>query len=191
MKRHRISIRRTTHVGQALPVNWKGLVNQFIMYCRRAIAGITGPPPAAASISQQDTINDESEVDIEAVTTQRVIPPSNICNLDEIGLAYEEVSGSTLADTGAKTVQRLVIKSGWDKRQMTVVLATFADGLPRIKPLIIYHGEENGRLQKPEGYLFPNRVIIKYNKTAWNNEKLMLEWLDEQWKPAIDSKSFS
>jgi hypothetical protein len=96
--------------------------------------------------------------------------------LDEVGLAYEEVSGTTLADTGATTVSRFVIKSGWDKRQMTVVLASFADGLPRIKPLIIYHGAENGRLRETEGDLFPNGVVVKYNKTAWNNEKLILDW---------------
>ncbi len=63
------------------------------MYYRRAIAGIIGPPLAAASISRQDP-----------GIIRRMIPPLNIYNLDEVGLAYEEVSSITLADIGAKTV---------------------------------------------------------------------------------------
>jgi DDE superfamily endonuclease len=171
-------------------------VNQFIIYCRRAVAGIIGPPPSLlASVSQQGPVNerlDESEVDIEAVTTRRVIPPSNICNLNEVGLAFEEISQTNLADKGSKTVPRITIKNAWQKRQMTVVLASFADGLPRIKPLVIFHGTEGAPgITKKEAHLYANGVVVKYNKTAWNNENLMLEWLEEQWKPAIDSKSFS
>jgi hypothetical protein len=162
MKRHRISIRRTTHVRQALPVNWEGLVNSFIIYCRRAIAGFIGPSlnpePSEPSMSpnttlaglangisrvsedsgQSETKNEAARVasaalgvvsaigegagvsnsdrEVQKALTKRVIPPSNICNLDEVGLAYEEVSGTTLADTGSTTVTWLVEKSGWEKR---------------------------------------------------------------------------
>jgi hypothetical protein len=164
MKRHRISIRRTTHVGQALPVNWKGLVNSFIMYCCCAIAGIIGPslnlepsePTTSPNTtlaglangisrvsedsSQSETRNEAARVasaalgvvsaigegaggsntgidrEVQKALTKRVILPSNICNLDKVGPAYEEASGTTLADTGTTTVSRFVIKSGWDKR---------------------------------------------------------------------------
>jgi hypothetical protein len=64
---------------------------------------------------------------------------------------------------------------------MTVVLACFADGLARIKPLIIYHGTEAVPvIKRNEEHLYADGVVVKYYPTAWNNEKLMLEWIEEQ-----------
>src|SRR5882762_7594747 len=42
-----------------------------------------------------------------------------------------------------------------------------------------------GRLFHQEGHLYHPDVIVKYNKTAWMNEKLMLEWLEEEWRSAM------
>jgi hypothetical protein len=66
---------------------------------------------------------------------------------------------------------------------MTVLLAIFADGVVRIKPLIIYHGsedQERGRILKIEGDKYDSRVVVKFNRTAWINELLLVEWLNKQ-----------
>lgn len=44
---------------------------------------------------------------------------------------------------GDKTVWAKASKSGWDKRQPTIMLAVFADGISRIPPLIIFKGTEH------------------------------------------------
>jgi hypothetical protein len=72
---------------------------------------------------------------------------------------------------------------------MTVLLAISADGVERIKPLIIYHGledQERGRILKTEGDKYDSGVVVRFNRTAWMNENLLVEWLNEQWNPVID-----
>ena len=48
--------------------------------------------------------------------------------------------GQTYADTGDKTVWVRGGASGLDKRQCTVQLTVFADGEPRVRPLLIFRG---------------------------------------------------
>ena len=56
-------------------------------------------------------------------------------------LPFDLNSGKTYADIGYKTVWcRLVGGSGLDKRQATVQLTIFGDGMPRTKPLVIFRG---------------------------------------------------
>jgi hypothetical protein len=180
MQRHYISRRRVTHVAQKLPEDWRDTVNRFTMFNRRAISGRLGVEVVGAA-----------GVEEVSKEVERAIPASNICNIDEVPLGFEEKAGYTYSSKGARTVSSVIAKSGWNKRQMTILLAIFADGIERIKPLIIYHGsddQDRGRIQKTEGELYDSGVVVKFNQTAWNNEQLLVEWLNEQWKPIIDRK---
>jgi hypothetical protein len=172
---------------RAAPRKRQGEVSQSERVQDGVLATSTALVATRAILAMGDGSTDS--IDLQVVITRRAIEASSICNLDEVGLAFEEVSSRTLASKGVKTVSRLIIKSGWDKRQMTCRFSLFADSLARIKPLIIYHGTEAAPvIKKNEGYLYADGVVVKYNLTAWNNEKLMLEWIEEQWKPAINSK---
>ena len=116
------------------------------------------------------------------------IPAYLICNIDETPLGFEEMANYNYVGEGSKTVELNTSKSGWEKRKMTILVPIFADGLIHIKPLIIFHGtptDRGGRLFHQEGHLYHPDVIVKYNKTAWMNEKLMLEWLEEEWRSAV------
>src|SRR5205807_10522036 len=68
---------------------------------------------------------------------------SHIVNIDQTPLPFEYLSGKTYAIKGDKTVWAKSLRSGWDKRQATLVLTAFGDGKNRIKPLIIFKGTEN------------------------------------------------
>ena len=48
--------------------------------------------------------------------------------------------GATYTDTGDKTMWCRTTGSGQHKRQCTVQLTIFADGVARIKPLVIFKG---------------------------------------------------
>src|SRR5947209_439040 len=63
-----------------------------------------------------------------------------ICNMDEPPLPFEFLDGQTYADCGSHTVQVRSTRSGWNKRQATILLCIFADGAMRVKPLILFKG---------------------------------------------------
>jgi hypothetical protein len=74
-------------------------------------------------------------------------------------------------------------RSGWDKRQATLILYIFADGVPRIKPKLIFKGkptEEGGHIESQEAYLYSQDVTIHFNNTAYNNKKLTLQFIDKE-----------
>lgn len=57
--------------------------------------------------------------------------------MDQTPLLFTFASGETYSQTGEKTVW---VRGGLDKRQCTVQLTVFADGEPRMKPLLIFKG---------------------------------------------------
>ena len=67
---------------------------------------------------------------------------------------------------GAKTVNAKTDRSGWDKWQATLVLYIFADGIPRIRPKLIFHGkatDEGGKIEECESHLYHKDVsVLRY-----------------------------
>ena len=47
--------------------------------------------------------------------------------------------GETYSDTGDKTVRVRGASSGLEKRQCTVQVTLFANGVPQVKPMVIFH----------------------------------------------------
>ena len=70
---------------------------------------------------------------------------------------------------------------GHDKRQCTVQLPIFADGEPRIKPLLIFKGTGQ-RIPDREKRQYDPRVVVKFQENAWCNEEMMVVWLRNMWK---------
>ena len=61
--------------------------------------------------------------------------------MDQTPLQFCFSDGPTYADKGDKTVWVCSVSSGLEKRQCTVQLTIFADGEPKIKPLLIFRGK--------------------------------------------------
>jgi hypothetical protein len=72
--------------------------------------------------------------------------------MDQTPIAFEFLSGKTYDFKGLKTVRLKEARSGWDRRQATLQLCVFADGIQRSRLLLIFHGAEGGdsRRQKEE-----------------------------------------
>ena len=62
--------------------------------------------------------------------------------MDQTPLPWEYLEGKTYEFKGSKTVWVRTQRSGWDKRQATIQLTIFADGIDRVIPLIIFRGTE-------------------------------------------------
>ena len=80
--------------------------------------------------------------------------PGRIMNMDETPIPFEYLDGHTYDIRGKKTTSGKSERSGWSKRQATLVLYIFADGKPKIKPKLIFHGKPDGLIFAKEGALY-------------------------------------
>ena len=115
--RNRISLRRPTNVCQKPAADKREAVQQF----HRAVRAIAHEERPTRPVGR--------------FTLQQ------IANVDQTPLPFSFTSGGTYADTGDKTVWVRGGASGLDKRQCTVQITLFADGEPRVKPLLIFRGK--------------------------------------------------
>jgi hypothetical protein len=74
-------------------------------------------------------------------------------------------------------------RNGWDKRQATIILHVMANGDTPFKPVIIFHGQGTV-LAKEQPYYDP-RVEVHFNPTAYHNEEMFLQWLEDVYQPYI------
>jgi hypothetical protein len=82
---------------------------------------------------------------------------------------------------GARTVADKSDRSGWDKRQTTIILCIMADGSTLFKLVVIFYGKRTEA--KKEKY--NNRIDIQVNETAYNNEELFHTWLRNTYQPYV------
>ena len=61
-------------------------------------------------------------------------------SMDQTPLPFTFADGETYSDKGDRSVWVRGGASGWDKRQATVQLKVFADGVARVRPLLIFRG---------------------------------------------------
>jgi hypothetical protein len=74
-------------------------------------------------------------------------------------------------------------RSGWDKRQATIILHIMANGDTPFKPVINFHGRGTV-LNKEQPYCDP-RVKVHFNPTAYHDEEMFLKWLKDLYQPYI------
>ena len=64
-----------------------------------------------------------------------------ITNVDQTPLSFHFTDGPTYNEIGSSSVWVLGGPSGQEKCQCTVQITLFADGEPRMKPLVIFQGQ--------------------------------------------------
>jgi hypothetical protein len=96
---------------------------------------------------------------------------SNIINMDQTPLPWEYLEGKTYEFKGKRTVWVKSKKSGWGKRQATIQLTVFADGVSRVLPLLIFRGAVDGKstTRKREAKRYHPGVVVQFNKKAYAN----------------------
>jgi len=77
-------------------------------------------------------------------------------------------------------------RSGWDKRQASLVLCVFADGISRIRPMIIFRG--TGARLGAEKLRYHAGVLIEFNATAYMNDTLFAKYITNYLVPALGSR---
>lgn len=170
---HNISLRFGTNKASQLPVNYQDTIINWLRFNRRN---------SQIRSDNEHGLGDSTEI----IGRYRL---SNICNMDQTPLPFEYLDGQTYNTVGEKTIWIKASKqSGWDKRQGTIQLTVFADGIPRVKPLLFFRGQGVGATVVTEMKEYDPRVVVKFNPTAYANSVNMIQWLDEQVVPILDNQ---
>jgi hypothetical protein len=110
---------------------------------------------------------------------------SEIVNIDQTPIAFEFLSGRTYDFKGSKTIWVKEQRSGWDRRQATLQVCVYANGVMRCKPLLIFHRDPIGdKCRRVEEKLYDKRVEVAFNKTAWADGTNLRDWVKKQYAPA-------
>lgn len=173
LRYHHISLRFVTNTASRLPADFASAILHWMQFNRRN--------------SQLRGDNEMGLGDSPATIGRYRL--QNICNMDQTPLPFEYLEGQTYSPIGAKTIWVQSSKSnGWDKRQGTIQLTVFADGIPRVKPLVFFRGKGIGATVVAEKRLYDSRVEVKFNPTAYANSTNIVEWLEEQIVPVLEDQ---
>lgn len=101
-----------------------------------------------------------------------------IYNMDQTPLPFEFLQQRTFNTKGAATIYIHSKHTSWTKRQATLMLTACADGSLQCKPILIYHGDmQETRPRSYERSQYHPDVYVLFNKTAYSNESITLDWL--------------
>ena len=100
--------------------------------------------------------------------------------MDQTPLPFVLDDGKSYDSTGAKEVWFSNASSGLDKRQCTVRLTIFLDGVWRVRPTIIFR-RQGKRISPNEKRSWDSRVNVMFQPKAWCGENVMKVWVEGEW----------
>jgi len=167
LTRWNITFRSTTNKAQHIPNHYRILIEKWLQFNRRNAQPRLG-----------DYKYEIGRYDL-----------AHIVNMDQTPLPFEYITGRTYAHKGDKTIWAKSAKSGWDKRQATLVLTVFADGVGRVKPLILFKGTEDSRMQEryygEERKQYDKRVEVWFNPKGYANTQTTVKWIYDLLIPGL------
>ena len=119
--------------------------------------------------------------EIHQVREDGVYELKDSVNMDQTPLPFVLNDGKTYDDTGATEIWCASAASGLDKLQCTVQLTAFADGVSRVRPLVIFRGLGK-RIAKKESDAWDSRVKVMFQENAWCSESIMKAWIESEWE---------
>jgi hypothetical protein len=117
----------------------------------------------------------------------RRYPSKLILNVDETPLPFEFLSGYTYDWKEMTTVAGKSDRSGWNKRQVTIVLHIMANGDTPFKPILIFYGQRTVMIKDQPRY--NPRVDVYFKPTTYHNKEMFLKWLEDTYQPYIASQA--
>ena len=99
--------------------------------------------------------------------------------MDQTPLPFVLDDDRTYDITGAEEVWCSSGASGLDKRQCTVQLTVFGDGVSRVRPTLIFRGEGK-RITPDERRSWDKRENVYFQKNAWCDEVIMKKWTSDE-----------
>ena len=160
-KCHKLSYRATTNTDQHPPSHLESAVRDF----HRAVlvTALRGP-------TSNTNMGPLGQYELR-----------DIANMVQTPLPFVLNGGKEYETQGAKTVWHRGGVSGLDKWQCTAQLTIFVDGVPRVKPLLIFRGK-GLRIAEAEKKQYDSRFLVRFQENAWCDENVMKFWSRHMWK---------
>jgi hypothetical protein len=174
-RRFNIIKRRVTKRATRQPEEFKEICGSFCKFIRRVQNNTETTPQVDHSLSKMD-------IDYILDSPRRRFSQRYTLNVDETPIPFNRDDGSTWDLLGAKTVSVKTHRSGWEKRQATLILYIFGDGICRLQPKLIFYGipPPKGRIYEDEGDRYAPGIMVTYNEHAYNNEELFCDWIKKE-----------
>ena len=91
-------------------------------------------------------------------------------------MLIKQVRRLTYNTINVKDVWCVFGPSGQDKCQCTGQFMVFTEGIPRMKPLVIFCGK-GLRMSKQEKTQWDKRVCVSFQPNAWCDQQVMKDWI--------------
>lgn len=174
LSRHRIVLRFVTNSVQSLPVVYKEQILiwlQFNRHNRILTPLVRLPTIARAPLSPLSLLicNDN----------QGGIPDHWICNVNKTPILWEYLLGQTYNLQGAKIIWSKSAESGSEKRQCTLFLWIFGDGIPRVPSILNFTATTGDKIRKKKAHWWDKRVHIEFTPTGWINETVFIKFIKQ------------
>ncbi|XP_042227306.1 tigger transposable element-derived protein 1-like [Homarus americanus] len=106
--------------------------------------------------------------------------PEQVYTVDETGLFWKRMPARTFISTEEKSAPGFKAS----KDRLTLLLGGNASGDMKLKPLLVYHSENQRALK---GYAKSNLPVIwRSNKKAWKTMTLFQDWFTNYFCPAVE-----
>ena len=103
----------------------------------------------------------------------------DIVSMDQKALPFVLDDGRAYEAKGSEEVWFSSSKTGLDKRQSTIQLTVFADGISRDRPTIIFR-DEGKHIKASEKDSSVERVKVYFLKKVYRDEQLLKEWARDE-----------
>ena len=103
----------------------------------------------------------------------KMMHPEAVANMDQTPIPFSYTSNKTLSKKGSRSIHLLA--PGEKDRCTFNAAITMAGG--KLKPLIVFKGQANGRIVKKELTTFSDGAFWYCQKNAWCDDRIMKEWV--------------
>src|SRR5271155_854134 len=171
-KRYHISFRSGTKRAQKTPEELLSVIQSWLQFNRRMTV-----------ILEDSDCGIPRDPSVPLVGRYKL---SEIANMDQSPLPFELQKGRTYATKGSRTVALRAARNGWEKRQCTLQIIVFADGIARCKPLLMFHGKPTSKDRRriAEMKKYNPGVVVIFNEKAYANTSNLISWVKHQYSVA-------
>ena len=113
--------------------------------------------------------------------------PTRRYNMDQVPCPFVIDQQSTYDKKGTNSVWISQPGSGLDKRQCTLQLCISPEDEQHVPPAIIFRGK--GNVSRIEKDAYDKRVHVYWQKNAWMDRSVALNWIKQTFAPAVDKSS--
>ncbi|KAA8895580.1 hypothetical protein FN846DRAFT_894034 [Sphaerosporella brunnea] len=143
LSRNAISVHAPTNTGQKIPADYPTVVINFLRFLRRNTGTLDPFKPAVTAPPLP-------------IPTIGCVPIYRVGNMDQTPLPFEFLDKGTYDEAA----------HSWEKRQATIMVTSFGDGVPHVPAIVIFTRTPDEDLQRPRNSREKRLMKLPKRQTA-------------------------